>query len=105
MPSFGSGSGGKMYEIVDGQMVLSMLRFQWNSAALRGTRSNQLFSSLFQELFAKLCARLAEVAPAIVCGVRTQVNLAPGKYIDFFFLCNDADSSIDTRLLPYFTFR
>jgi hypothetical protein len=59
-----------------------MLRFKWNPASLRGTRSNLLFSSLFQELFERLCDRLKDVAPAVVCGVRTQVNLTPDDMIE-----------------------
>jgi hypothetical protein len=81
MPDFGMGAGGAMSEASSGPMVVAMLRYSWK-ASTRGTRSNLLFSTLFQELYAQFCERLKEFAPAVVCQVRTQVNLTPDDQVE-----------------------
>jgi len=82
MPDFGYGVSDVQSKDVSGQMVLAMLRYKWNAAGTRGTRNNLIFSSLFQQLFSKLCTRIQDFAPAMVCGVRTQVNLTPDDEIE-----------------------
>lgn len=81
MPDFGTGAGGSMSEFSSGPMIVAMLRYTWK-ATTRGTRSNLLFSTLFQELYARLCEKLKDFAPAVICQMRTQVNLTPDDQVE-----------------------
>lgn len=109
IPDFGTGTGGRISEFSGGPMVslrslfavsfveypivccflcllrsgkvVAMLRYSWK-ASTRGTRSNLLFSTLFQELYARLCEKVKDLSPAIICQVRTQVNLTPDDQIE-----------------------
>lgn len=85
MPDFGTGAGGSNSEFAGGPMVVAMLRYTWQ-ASTRGTRSNLLFSTLFQELYSRLCEKVKKFAPAVICHVRTQVNLTPDDQLELICL-------------------
>lgn len=85
MPDFGTGSGGVISEYSSGPMVVAMLRYTWK-ASTRGTRSNLLFSTLFQELYSRICVKIKDLAPAVICQVRTQVNLTPDDQVELIFI-------------------
>jgi C2 domain len=80
MPAFNHAIGERS-QAVNGQMVMAMLRFNWDPTT-RGTRSNLLFSGLFQELFSQLCKKIQDYSPAVICGLRTQVNLTPDDQVE-----------------------
>lgn len=85
MPDFGTGAGGVSSEFSSGPMIVAMLRYTWK-ATTRGTRSNLLFSTLFQELYSRICEKIKDLAPAVICQVRTQVNLTPDDQVELIFI-------------------